>query len=265
VFDNLTMPADWQATGGTVAGAQAVLDSEVGRLRDQHADLHVSGGVLVGPRDEELARIAEPGTLLVLGTQERVGPRFRFRFSLAIRLAARARGPVAVVPIDAQSTADGPVVVGLDGSEGSIAAAILAADEAAARGVSLVAVHAWWESADWEAALPFDADTLETLDNAHRRILEESLEPVVRAHPNLRIERRLVHGPRTEVLLAAAEGASELVVGKHARTATRAFLLGQVSRNILLDLWVPAIIAGLPGHDATQGQGWCADGLADVS
>lgn len=220
--------------------------------------------MLVGPRDEELARIAEPGTLLVLGTQECVGPRFRFRFSLAVRLAARARGPVAVVPVDAQSTADGPVVVGVDGSEGSIAAALLAAGEAAERGVSLVAVHAWWESADWEAALPFDADTLATLDGAHQRILDESLGLVAQAHPNLRIERRLVHGPRTEVLLAAAEGASELVVGKHARTAARALLLGQVSRNILLDLWVPAIVAGLPRQSASEERVGRADGLTDI-
>jgi nucleotide-binding universal stress UspA family protein len=246
VLDDTTIPPDWESSGGTVAGTRKVLDEETGRLKEAYPSLEIVSRVVVGPRESELERLAERDTLLVLGTQERLGPRMRFRFSLAVRLAARARGPVAVVPQGAQAPADGPVVAGVDGSDSSIEAALLAAGEAVARGVGLVVVHAWWESSDWDVAVPFEAGVFEMFESAHRRVLEECVQPVERRHPSLAVERRLVHAPRTETLLAAAEGASCLVVGKHARAVARGMLLGSVSRNILLDVWTPTLVAGLP-------------------
>jgi nucleotide-binding universal stress UspA family protein len=241
VADDETIPADWESTAGTVEGARWALEVEAVRLSALHPDLQVTTTVLIGRREEELARLSGAGTLLVLGTQERAGLRLRFRFSLAVRLAARAAGPVAVVPVAAAGDDAGPVVVGVDGSAASIAAARLGAEEAMRRGTRLVAVHAWREPTGWEEVSPMVYDTFEHL---HRQVLDESIHPVAEAFPGLAVERRLMHGPRADVLLAAAGGASELVVGKHARTAARDVLLGTVSRDLLLDTRVPTVIGG---------------------
>lgn len=244
VADEVRPPGDWETTAGTVPGAAAALEREADRLRERHPELRVQTRLLIGRREEEFERLARPGTLLVLGTEERLGPKARFRFSLTIRLAARAQGPVAVVPVGFAGDDSGPVVVGVDGTAASIAAGRLAADEAQCRGSDLVAIHAWWEATDWEAVLPLDSGIAGTFEHIHRRVLDQSVDEIARAFPRLRIERRLVHGPRADVLLAAAEGAFALVVGKHGRAVARDLLLGTVSRNLLLDTWVPTVVAG---------------------
>jgi nucleotide-binding universal stress UspA family protein len=154
------------------------------------------------------------------------------------------------VPDGQTAPADGPVVAGVDGSATSIDAALLAAEEATRRGVRLIVVHAWWELADWDTAtLPLDADVIATFEREHREVLDGCVPPIRTRYPGLVIEPRLVHAPRTEALLAAAEGASALVVGKHSRAVARELLLGSLSRNILLDVWTPTIVAGLPAGE----------------
>ncbi len=62
--------------------------------------------------------------------------------SVSSSLAAHAHGPVAVIP-DNDHPADGPVVVGVDGSRASEYATEIAFDEASRRGVELVVAHTW--------------------------------------------------------------------------------------------------------------------------
>lgn len=256
VLDETILAPDWERSGGTVAGTREALDEEIGRLVTAHPRLQVSGTVVFGRREDELERFAEPGTLLVLSTQERVGLRLRFRFSLAVRVAARARGPVAVVPEGATAPSDGPVVAGVDGSATSIDAALLGAEEATRRGVRLTIVHAWWEPAERDASTsPVDADVLGAVEREHREVLDACVGLIGTRYPDLSIEPRLVKAPRTEALHAATEGASCLVVGKHSRAVARDVLLGSLSRDILLDVWTPTVVAGLPADVERRGTG----------
>lgn len=258
VVDEVHPPADWETTAGTVRGASDALDREAERLTARYPHLRVRTAVRIARREDELLAHSNEHTLLVVGTEERVGPKLRFRFSLAVRLAARSSGPVAVVPLGYRGSDAGPVVVGVDGSAACLGAARLAAEEASRRGIPLVVVHAWWEATDWEAVLPLDAGVHATFEQIHRRVLDASVDAIVDLIPGLEIERRLVHGPRAEVLLAAAEDAFELVVGKHGRVLARDVLLGSVSHNLLLDTWVPTIVSGAV-TDAT------ADGVVEAT
>ena len=63
--------------------------------------------------------------------------------STALDLAAGARCPVVIVHGRASGQAQGPVVVGVDGSPMSEAAIAHAFGEASIRGVPLVALHTW--------------------------------------------------------------------------------------------------------------------------
>ncbi|MFD6106484.1 universal stress protein, partial [Nocardia salmonicida] len=93
--------------------------------------------------------------------------------STLLAVVAHAAGTVVVVRGEADARADLPVVVGVDGSDLSRAAAAAAFVEAALRGVSLVAVHTWddlrFEKA---AALPDPVEDAETIAESHRLLTE---------------------------------------------------------------------------------------------
>ncbi|MGN6743720.1 MAG: universal stress protein, partial [Amnibacterium sp.] len=180
VADPGSFPADWITTGGTPEGETLALEQAAARLTAAHPGLTVSTRLLTGHRETELERLSEPGTLLVMGTEARIGSRIRFRFSLALKLAAKSRGPVAVVPAEAVYTAEGPVVVGVVGSAASVAAARLAALVARRRGVGLGAGHAGWAATEWVGVRPRDAGIHDSFEELHRTVLDESLAALAR-------------------------------------------------------------------------------------
>jgi nucleotide-binding universal stress UspA family protein len=190
-----------------------------------------------------LQALTRRDALLVVGTERRRGARLRFRFSLAARLAGTAAGPIAVVPQGA-SGAQGPVVVGIDGSPASLVAAVSAADEAARRSVDLVVLHAWVEVLDWELRLPFDSRVLPEYEAAHRRILDGAVEAARAASPGVPIHPMLVHDRPVAALLEAAAGASLLVLGQHGRVPGLAGPPGSVTHAALLGITVPTLVAG---------------------
>jgi nucleotide-binding universal stress UspA family protein len=132
----------------------------------------------------------------------------------------------------------GRIVVGIDGSEHAAAALRWAAEEAALRGATLEAVHAWTfvpvtTPADaglvpmaWtESSEVFDAtqDAAEQLAAGQvRDVLGEGHQASVSA----------VLGDPTEVLLGAAEGADLLVVGNRGRGSLSQALLGSTSARV---------------------------------
>lgn len=146
VHDDVDMAGDWDVTGGAEDGARFVLEREADAPRAEfpHLDIRTRSGR--GRRDPELLALSTPDTLLVLGTERRRGIRMRLRFSTATRLASTAPGPVVLVP-GGSGEAQGPVVVGVDGSDASREAALLAAEEAERQGAELVVLHAWWRTA----------------------------------------------------------------------------------------------------------------------
>src|SRR5262245_19764802 len=87
-----------------------------------------------------LMKESRTATLLVLGTRGLGGFTGLMIGSTAVLLAGRARCPMVVVR---GATADGPVVVGVDGLPTSEAALAFAFAEAALHGADLVAMHTW--------------------------------------------------------------------------------------------------------------------------
>lgn len=87
------------------------------------------------------------------------------------------------------------VVVGIDASAVSLAAAALAADEAVARGTSLVLVHVAADS------------------NHHRGVLADAAAAISRRYPGLELMTRPVVGDPAVALAAESHGADLLVVG----------------------------------------------------
>lgn len=229
------------AANSPAASARVTLMDEAERIRNEHPGLTVGSEFVAGDPAVELARYSRPDSLVVVGTDRRRGGGIRYGWSVGAKLAAAARGPVAIVP-EGYDRAGHGITVGIDGSPASDAAVEFAAAEADRTGQSLRAVHAWQEPPVWlDAPIP-DAEYLSAIEEMHSQILDGSLLALPERHPDLRVDRSLVHGPAYRALLDAAEDAALLVVGNHGLRGLKRFLLGSVSHSVIVDAVCPIVV-----------------------
>jgi nucleotide-binding universal stress UspA family protein len=241
IVDDTIMTGDYFVTERTIDAARVALDSRLADVRRRHPGLTIRSELVQGDPSTELARFSESTSLLVVGTRKRSGSRLRYAWSVGTRLATKATGPVAIIPEgDLSTSAD--VVVGVDGSVGSMAAVQFAAAEAAHSGGVLRAIHAWQEPLAWQDAYAPGDEFLSSLEDSHRQLLDDSLMAVAARYPDLVIDRQLVHGTPAWALLDAAKDAGLLVVGNDGLSGVSRFLLGSVSHTVVLNIVSPTIV-----------------------
>ena len=135
------------------------------------------------------------------------------------------------------------IVVGVDGSEASMAALRWAAEQAQVLHTDLVAVHAWEPAASGHAPYaPAPART--TTAQEHERAVQV-LAATVREALGPRIEgpvrRVVVEGPPARVLLQQARGALLLALGRKAHGDFGLPSVGPVGRECLRHATVPVV------------------------
>lgn len=148
----------------------------------------------------------------------------------------------------------GTIVVGVDGSEGSLEALRWATDEARLRGAKLVAVHAW--SAPYApampgigepAALPVDRTVVQ---QAADEALEASLREAGVPPEGIELERAVVEDSPAYALLDRAEDADLLVVGSRGHGRIAGALLGSISQQVAQHAPCPVVIVRAPKTEA---------------
>jgi nucleotide-binding universal stress UspA family protein len=144
----------------------------------------------------------------------------------------------------------GTVVVGVDGSDGSVAALRFALEEARIRGAGLKAVNAWHippavYGAGWAPA-SVDLDEYRKLAEA---ALQKSLEDVGAAASGVTVTPVLEEGQPADVLCAEAENADLLVVGSRGLGGFRGLLLGSVSQQCAHHAPCPVVVVPTPKAD----------------
>ena len=198
----------------------------------------------IGAPIEVLSSEARRAQLLVLGDRGLGEVAGLVLGSVAVSLAARGACPVVVVRGE-RAGADGPVVVGVDGSPVSEAALAFAFDAAAARGVDLVAVHAWSPTAiDEELASLVEWDA-----SAESAVLAERLAGWGQKYPQVAVRRTVVRDGAVRALVTASAGAQLVVVGSRGRGNAAGLLLGSVSHGVLHGAHCPVAVVR-PGTDS---------------
>lgn len=138
----------------------------------------------------------------------------------------------------------GTVVVGLDGSRESQAAAAWAAHEAVLREVPLHLVHAWQPQPT--ASASFAGVSLSALHTDLRgwsaRLLSETQAELTRRHPGLRVTTGQHAEQAVPVLLTAAEEADLLVLGSRGLHGVTGFLLGSVALTVVARSRRPVVL-----------------------
>lgn len=229
------------AEGGLRNQAEQFVAEAVAEAHKTAQDLTVTGEVIDGRPASVLLRAAHQAALLVLGSRGLGGFGGLLLGSTAVQVSAYAECPVLVVR--AEPRADGPVVVGVDGSELSKHAINFAFEEAAQRGSELVAVHAWTHPVPSGPGdiLPAVYDP-ELVREEEERVLAESLAGFAEGYPQVRVRQRLVRGVPSKVLVEESAAAQLVVVGARGCGGFTGLLLGSVSHGVLHHAHCPVAI-----------------------
>ncbi|MEV6706384.1 universal stress protein [Micromonospora wenchangensis] len=231
--------------GGLRNEAERIVTEAVAEAGKIAPELTVTGYLSDGAPTPVLLREARDAALVVLGTRGLGGFAGLLIGSVAVQVSARADCPVLVVR--GEPRADGPVLVGVDGSALSTEALGFAFAAAAQRDTGLLAVHAWLTPAPIGPGdvLPLVYD-VEALAAEEERVLAEALAGWSQRYPDVPVTRRLVPGAAARVLVEESASAQLTVVGAHGRGALGGMLLGSVSHAVLHHGHGPLVIVRRP-------------------
>lgn len=223
--------------------AGAVLEEARALAETEFPGVRVRPRLLEGEAVHVLAEAASAGSLLVLGAHPLSRRGLVSGAPVAVRVAAASRSAVALVPEPtARDSERRGVAVGVDGSEVSLAAIRLAADEADRLGEPLLALHSWQLPGAWADAVPVERMVIDAIEEDEDLVLAESLAGLGDSRPDLEIRHLLVRGDPVERLTALAADARLLVIGSHGRGAFLRLLLGSVSHSLALTVPGPLVI-----------------------
>ncbi|MBK0418113.1 universal stress protein [Leucobacter sp. CSA1] len=201
----------------------------------------ITGTAVVGHPIAEVEEASKRANLLILGAHH--GSRLAGSFfgTRAVKVAAVAHCPVAVIP-QTQVKPNRGIVVGVDGSEPARKAIAYAAEEADRRGLPLVAVYAWMPPLTPGLEYLWSEELVESQRTAAEEAIAIGTAGLAQRYPDLEVRREIVQSPPVAALVKAAEGAELLVVGSRGRGGISRLLLGSVSHGVLQALPCPTVI-----------------------
>ncbi len=148
------------------------------------------------------------------------------------------------------------IVVGVDGSEGSLAALRFALEEARIRGAEVKAVNAWHVppavyGGGWAPA-SVDFDEFRKLAE---EALQKTLDDVGASAAGVTVTPMLLEGQPADLLCAEAKNPDDLlVVGSRGLGGFRGLLLGSVSQQCVHHAVCPVVVVPHPEEkDAQEG------------
>ncbi len=192
----------------------------------------------------EMLRLAEHADLAVVGS---LGPGWADRLVIAataMQVAKHASCTVVVTRLN-RYRVKGPVLVGVDDSDGAQAALEFAFDTASRSGLPVHALHAYGVPPPLPG-LPRKSEIGRVARRAGKEQLDEALAPWVEKYPNVAVHREVRRGPASRVMVDASSDASLVVVGSRGRGGFAQLLLGSVGHYLLSLASCPVAIARNP-------------------
>lgn len=214
------------------------------------AEVPIEEVVRRGEAAPVLLQAGADADLLVVGTRGRGRVASVVLGSVSRKVAGSAPCPVAVVPATASLDLDGPVVVGVDGSAGSLAALRWAGR---ATDGPIRAVHVFEYPFGPEYAVG-DFEWSDPIELGHR-LVEQAVAETLGDRPDVTLTAR--RGDAREVLAEAGRDAAMVVVGARGATGLEGFL-GSVTTGVASSAPVPVVV--VPPDERDDRAGTSRDG-----
>jgi nucleotide-binding universal stress UspA family protein len=251
---------DWRVVGaraqvgGAVADqarstADTIVETAVEQARAQAPGVKVRGQAALGAPGPMLVSASETFDLTVVGSRGRGGFASLLLGSVGQHVATHAAGPVVVVRGRPDATV-GPIVVGVDGSPAGDHAVRMAFEEAAQRGVGVLAVRVYTPRyASWgiDASVPVE-DPVQRRDEEQRHLADD-VAVWQEKFPDVSVRSVALDGHTAEVLIGLSSSAQLVVVGTRGHGGFAGLLLGSVGLQLLHHADCPVLIART-GHRA---------------
>lgn len=252
-----------EASGGgavvaqLLEGADATVSAALRHLSEVAPEVPVTSAAVTGSPSRVLVDAAEPAALVVVGSSRASRLERVVLGSVSAAVIQHANAPVVLVP-EGSGAGPGRVVVGVDGSAQSRAAARTAIDVARHAGVSVLALTAWnvevvggvvvtepgspeWEQVDAR----YRGVAQEVVDQAAQEVaagatVAPGIESRAQGLPEVSVDVR--RGSPAGVLLEEVADDDLLVVGTRGRGGFRGLLLGSVSQRVLEAAPCPVLV-----------------------
>lgn len=234
-----------EAEHAAAASGRDVVAAAGRRAATRHPGLASSGVVDVGDPHGVLLAHSSTAAAVVVGSR-RGGDGRHLRGSVGLALARHASCPAIVVR---RYHGDGPgrlgqrVVLGVDGSSGSRAAAEFAFAYASFNELSLVILHGSWERlARASSVLRLLGSEEHGPTEQERLSIGETIAGLPERFPD--VDFRDVHRSTdpAQAMIEASESARLVAVGSRHHGAARSRLLGSVSTSLVEHAWCPVAV-----------------------
>ena len=143
------------------------------------------------------------------------------------------------------TSANAPILVGVDGSDSSLDALRYAAKLSAALGIPLRAVTTW----DYPALIDLYPSAGWTQDKDAAVVLDAASKDVFAGDPPADLSASVLAGPAAPVLIEQSRGAEMLVMGSRGRGGFTGLLLGSVSATCASHAHCPVLIVRHERHE----------------
>ena len=225
--------------------AVASVEEAVRQARAHRPEVRLDGVVVDGTVVSALCKLSERARLLVLGSRGLGGFSGLLAGSVAVGVATYAHCPVVVTRGCARSQR--PVAVGVDTSPDCDQALAFGYEQAASRGVDLLAVRAWQPP-----PVPYRADSrpasydAAALEASERHLVDQLMQGWHHKYPEVPTAVRLMPDTAAHALITASAEAQLMVVGCRGRGGFRGQLLGAVARQLIHHAHCPVVIMRHP-------------------
>jgi nucleotide-binding universal stress UspA family protein len=135
------------------------------------------------------------------------------------------------------------IVVGVEGSDGSLEALKWAMGEARLRGAEIVALHAWTYpvvTGTFEAVVP--ADIKVDFAAESKELLDRTIKTITGGNGGVTVRPEVVQKPAAQALIEASRDADLLVIGSRGLGGFRGLLLGSVGQQCAHHASCPVVI-----------------------
>ncbi|MFH9589620.1 universal stress protein [Streptomyces luteogriseus] len=215
--------------------AKRLVHTAQAELQARHPGLSVIGSLVAEDAENALVQAASESEALVLGSRGLESVASYFLGDVSMPVVARAQRPVVLVRADTGEEGPVPapgsrVVVALKLRDSSESLLDFAFHTAAARGVSLLAVHG--RSVPLHARVPWgvDHDVTEEMKRDAQKHLSMALRPWREKYPQVDVADSIRLASPAKAVVQAAEGAVLLVVGRREHRPGLAPHLGPVAQ-----------------------------------